>query len=576
MDALERDTNGSPPRLTIFHENRKMALQTIRKLMAKSGADFCMDALPPADSLTWIESALDEEEFPSLLIGSIGNRNVLTYLVPSSGGWEVRYCLRSIGDDRATSTMPLITGNEAITKSLIVPFKYFTDGTKTKKRMLSMIIRYYFLLQGHISKIDAWNDDFSRRLASVLRKAYEKTDGGRGTYKRSRETGETVEESSEPEDMESPNGLLPTNRNDVVDAPNSNVTENTPDGISCEGNSDLQQLWAYLAERDALRLLDNIPDADDMEFLDQTYILEAQPKKLFVGSHARSGDRIYAYMVRITQRGFHEIRFYVESARGSKTLMSAEATGKQRILHPFSKAYPRSTGPSEQADRARLTLMIKWYFIAAGIATDCVLHETKAYPERLRCALEYISDQMGANAVKSSGTVPMDGSIADESSESSYNPEERDIQTTLANEPTPKAPRFPQSAARKSAPSIVRRTILHGTPTQKPLPRASFSKSASPEAAPTPTAPPRNAKRSAEDEEFDALARLIMQQNALTKNLNDVDHELEVMDARFEAFQEKWKRERADLEKKRDDIQEQRATVRNMFKKRRTLDVESN
>ncbi|KAI4650698.1 hypothetical protein J4E93_003055 [Alternaria ventricosa] len=551
-----------------------MALQTIRKLMSKAGADSCMDALPPADSLTWIEPALDDEELPSLLIGSIGNRNILTYLVPSGGGWEVRYCLRSIGDDSATSTLPLITGDEAITKPLIVPFKHFTDGTKTKKRMLSMIIRYYFLLQGHISKIDAWNEDFSRRLSSVLRKAYGKTDGGHKTYKRPRETGETVEESSEPEDMESPNGLLSTNGNGVGHAPESTVTYDTPHGMSWDGNPDLQQLWVYLADRGSLRLLENIPDAHDMEFLDQTYILEAQPKKLFVGTHAKTEHRIYAYMVRLVQRGFHEIRFYLESARGTYMSMSAEATGKQRILHPFSKTYPRSTGPSEQADRARLTLMIKWYFIAAGIATDCVLHETKAYPERLRCALEYISDQMGPDAFKSSGTVPMDGSIADESSDSSYTPEKA-VQSTLANEPTPKAPRFPQSVARKSAPSIARRTIPNATPAQKPLPKTSFSKSASPEADATPTAPPRNSKRSAEDEEFDALTRLVMQQNALTKDLNNVDHELEVMDARFEAFQEKWKRERAELEKKRDEIQERRAEVRNMFKRRRTLDTES-
>ncbi|KAI4676759.1 uncharacterized protein J4E84_009353 [Alternaria hordeiaustralica] len=552
-----------------------MSLQTIRKLMAKAGADSCMDALPSADSLTWIENALDEAESPSLLIGNVGNRNVLTYLLPSGGGWEVRYCLRSIGDDRATSTLPSITGDEAMTKPLIVPFKYFTDGTKTKKRMLSMIIRYYFLLQGHISKIDAWNDDFSRRLSSVLRKVYGNTDGSHGTYKHPQETGETVEESSEPEDMESPNGLLPANRNGLVNAPESNVTYDTPHGMSWDGNPDLQLLWSYLAERGALRLLENIPDAHDMEFLDQTYILEAQPKKLFVGTHAKTEHRIYAYMVRIAQRGFHEIRFYLESARGTYASMSAEATGKQRILHPFSKTYPRSTGPSDPPDKARLTLMVKWYFIAAGIATDCVLHETKAYPERLRCALEYISDQMGPSAFKSSGTVPVDDSIADESSESSYTPEKANTQSTLANEPTPKAPRFPQSVARKSAPSIARRTIPHATTTQKPLPKTSFSKSASPEADATPTAPPRNSKRSAEDEEFDALTRLVMQQNALTKDLNNVDHELEVMDARFEAFQEKWKRERAELEKKRDEIEERRAEVRNMFKRRRTLDVES-
>ncbi|EDU46138.1 predicted protein [Pyrenophora tritici-repentis Pt-1C-BFP] len=44
--------------------------------------------------------------------------------------------------------------------------------------------------------------------------------------------------------------------------------------------------------------------------------------------------------------------------------------------------------------------MVKWYFIAAGIAKDCVLRETKAYPERLRSALEYIAKRMGAASVR--------------------------------------------------------------------------------------------------------------------------------------------------------------------------------
>jgi hypothetical protein len=44
--------------------------------------------------------------------------------------------------------------------------------------------------------------------------------------------------------------------------------------------------------------------------------------------------------------------------------------------------------------------MVKWYFIAAGIAKHCVLRETKAYPERLWSALEYISKRMGAASVR--------------------------------------------------------------------------------------------------------------------------------------------------------------------------------
>jgi flagellar motility protein MotE (MotC chaperone) len=95
-----------------------------------------------------------------------------------------------------------------------------------------------------------------------------------------------------------------------------------------------------------------------------------------------------------------------------------------------------------------------------------------------------------------------------------------------------------------------------------------------PEANPTPKAPPRSAKRSAEDETFESLSRLFVEQQALTNQLSSVDQELQVMDARFEAFQAKWERERAALKKKRDEIEGERSNVRNMFKKQRLLDAE--
>jgi hypothetical protein len=305
--------------------------------------------------------------------------------------------------------------------------------------------------------------------------------------------------------------------------------------------------------------------------VDQTYILEAQPKKLFIGSHTKSGDDIYAYMVLLQQRGFHEIRFYVESAHGHKTIMPAEITGRQRILHPFSKTYPRNTGPCEQADRARFTLMVKWYFIAAGIATDCVLEETKSYPGRFHAALGYIADRMGSAAVKSSKPVANkdaipDDATPDDASESSYVPEEIDVQPTPPREPPPKGLRLAGTITRKSAPSK--------STSQPTLRKSSFTRTSTPEETFTPEAPPRGAKRSAEDETFESLTRLVMKQHKLTKHLNDVDHDLEVMDARFEAFKEKWKRERAELEKKRDKIQEERSAVRNTFKKQKLLDIE--
>ena len=61
----------------------------------------------------------------------------------------------------------------------------------------------------------------------------------------------------------------------------------------------------------------------------------------------------------------------------------------------------------EQSERAQLTLMVKWYFVAAGVAKDCVLKETKAYPKRLRYTLEYIAKRMNPIVVQRMDSEPV-------------------------------------------------------------------------------------------------------------------------------------------------------------------------
>ncbi|KAG9194802.1 hypothetical protein G6011_04837 [Alternaria panax] len=547
-----------------------MDVDTILKLMAKYSARYYLKALPSAESMTWIEPS-GRKGPPMLVIGSIGHRNVLAYLL--SRGREVRYCLKHIDNESLPSASEQITCEEVLQQPLVAPFRNIVCKSKFKKRVLSMMVRYYFLSRGHLSSIDAWNDDFGKRFSTILRKMFWISSEGPVLRR-------IVERSPEPEEADSAYGLPSSSGSGEPKMPRSNVVEQQSPSIGTtdqwynEADPDLRRLREYLEEHDSLYLLDNIPDAEDVKFVDQTYILEAQPKKLFVGSHAKSGDDIYAYMVRLQLRGFHEIRFYVEGAHGYKTILPAEATGKHRILHPFSKTYPRSIGPSEQADRARLTLMVKWYFIAAGIAKDCVLRETKSYPERLRAALEYIADEMGPAAVKLPEPTATEDVTPDDGSESSYAPEESYNQPALSCEPLPNLPCFPPTFARKSAPSFARRAIFSESPSQPPLRKSSFAKTSNFEETPTLKASSRSAKRSAEDESFHSLTRLIMSQHNLTKHLNDVDHDLEVMDAQFEAFKEKWKRDRAELENKRDKIQEERSALRNMFKKQRLLDTE--
>jgi hypothetical protein len=335
MDALEDDFEGSPSQHPISPKNRKMTLGAIQRLMAKYGTDTLLNALPSANSMTWIEDALGDKP-PILVIGRMRTSDILAYLISGQGSGEVRYCLKHADDKRPPSLLEQMTCEEVLEKPLVAPFKDLECGMNFKKRVLSMMVRYYFLSRGCLNSLDSWNDDFGKRFSTVLKKTFQDSNGEPALHR-------TVEESSEPEDEDSAYGLRSISGNGEPTISNSDLvgrqslSKETPDRWNNEANPDFRRLREYLNQHHALYLLDNIPDAADIKFVDQTYILEAQPKKLFVGSHAKTGNDIYAYMVRIQLRGFHEIRFYTEDAHGHKTIIPAESTGKQRILHPFSK-----------------------------------------------------------------------------------------------------------------------------------------------------------------------------------------------------------------------------------------------
>jgi hypothetical protein len=170
------------------------------------------------------------------------------------------------------------------------------------------------------------------------------------------------------------------------------------------GSDDLAKLHHNLRARNEDHLLENIPGADEMLFVVQKSFFNAQPKKLFVGNHGTMNQDIYAYMV--SHGDCHIVKFYVEDPQKNTCVaITAAEVAKQSVLHPFDKTYPKDSHDIDQNQRARLTLMVKWYFIAAGIAKDCVLKETKAYPGRLRNALEYIAKRMGPAATERTSPV---------------------------------------------------------------------------------------------------------------------------------------------------------------------------
>jgi hypothetical protein len=81
--------------------------------------------------------------------------------------------------------------------------------------------------------------------------------------------------------------------------------------------------------------------------------------------------------------------------------------------------------------------------------------------------------------------------------------------------------------------------------------------------------PPHSTKRSAEDAEFAELARMVTEEQNLTKQINTVDHELEILEMRRQTFMEKWEKDHTAVMEKRARIYQERSDVRKQFKRQR-------
>ncbi|CAO2655030.1 Nn.00g117630.m01.CDS01 [Neocucurbitaria sp. VM-36] len=541
-----------------------MALDSLRRGMAEYGVDRILDSLPSHESLEWIPLSAASPP-TALVLGSFEEFDILAFLVKlGDKPREVRYCLRPNDSVASSYSIRTILQDEVVQLSLKAPFKYNAEVSKGGKRKFSMVIKWYFMARGLIQNAFTGDDtDNWKRFADALRRIDARQRAERGGIQEdqpdnARETPTKLEDSLEVEEPGSAYRLRSRDKMNSEPQQVGNDQPTTPDNMSAvagaseDDNPDLTKLREHLDSYGLLYLLMNIPEADEVQFVTQNRLPEAQPKKLFIGHHAKTGDEIYAYM-RPT-KGHHEMNFYVENSLACTGLSTEEVT-KQRILHPFNKTYPKSSA-IDQADRARLTLIVKWYFIAAGIAKNIVLKETKAYPDRLRAALEYIAQRMGSAAVEPPESVTTsDGADADV-----------DLQRVNNTRSRPGASSPPAPAA--SSPSAHHK---------QPSPQSSTQE------------PPRGTKRSAEDAEFEDLARIISQDQDLTQKINDVDQEIEIKDiqrqnfldkldeerqnflekleVQRQIFMEKWEKQNNDIMEKREKLDASRMDVRQRFKK---------
>ncbi|KAJ4330886.1 hypothetical protein N0V87_009617 [Didymella glomerata] len=496
-----------------------MALSIIRQRIAYYGAGDLLAALPAHNLMRWVPHPAATPP-TALVIGAYDGRDILAFMTSFSGRPpKVQYCFKPANRRLNAATAQPLSLDEVVKLPLNTPFRYNADTSEPGKSNFGIVIQWYFM-----KKIEHEVDCDYVKYCPRLYKALKRID----------------EEQRAEKDFERPEPEEPKGAQDQCSGhrshPDIEVEMTRQPGIPVksplvsvrdEEHSDLDKLHRYLESYGALHLLNNLPGPDEARFVDQDLFLDAQPRKLFVGYHRQEGSDIYAYMRK--SRKFHEIKFFIEDTRApSKTAIRSEDVAKQRILHPFNKTYPKCTRSIGQDERARLTLIVKWYFIAAGIATDCVLRETKSYPERLRSALEYIAKRMEVAPARTPlvryerQTEP--GTTSEEASQTI---DENHIQSTLAAITTnvlsspvtsiaaPLRPSTDHAAQLNKSSSVVNAPELQGT------------------------------KRTAEDAEFDDLAELVSQvlnaDRDLTRKIHDVDKQIELLQTQREDLIEKRK-----------------------------------
>ncbi|KAH6612383.1 hypothetical protein C7974DRAFT_322549, partial [Boeremia exigua] len=421
---------------------------------------------------------------------------------------------------------------------LNAPFKYNADTSEPGKSNFGVVIQWYFM--GKIKhKVDYDYIKYCPRLYNALKKI--------DAEKRAEKTVEILgpEEPRGAEYQRSGHRGHPGIGAGITSrliTPVKSPAESLLVNISNDEHSDLDKLHTYLDSYGALYLLKNLPDPDEVQFLNQSFLVDAQPRKLLIGHHKERDNEIYAYMRK--SRKFHEIKFYIEDLRASsKTAIRSEDVAKQRILHPFDKTYPKGTHSIGQDEKARLTLMVKWYFIAAGIAKDCVLRETKAYPERLRNALEYIAKRMGAASIRPP-VVGYERQTEPETTSEEANPVIDKSHVQLC--PAEVTPNLSSSRIQTNSDS-PRPSTTHVEQLDK-----SSNTVDDPEV--------RGRKRTAEDAEFEDLAEIVSQvltvDRDLTNQINDIDKQIEL------------------LQTQRRDLVEERKDVKRRFR-RQTLAIAS-
>lgn len=376
-----------------------------------------LELLPAHDTMQWRTYSLKDPQ-AVLVISCFDDYELLACKERSSAGlFTLQYCSQrrdSVVRSWLTTEIPasIVEQDMVVDLPLGEPFKYSADSDPIAHGQsdLSVLIQWYFLSHGN-NDIISDVDEYCTRFHQTLRNIESQLASKGSLYNADLSTRVLGERkaSGSPEAHCSPTqGWL------------TSLKRQSPG--ACDAWDPVYGKLVDLLGNDASpHLLKDLPRPNISHFVQEENPLQnALLRKLPIGQCRDTQHRIYAYMR--GWGGHYRVELYVEE-REQRAQLKTTDVAKHVVYHPFNKTYPENCEDIDKDGKVRLSLLIKWYFVVAGVANDGALKEMNNYAERLRSMLHWVQGRMHSTAHADKHDQDLFGVVApNEDSENSLSP----------------------------------------------------------------------------------------------------------------------------------------------------------
>ncbi|KAF2660997.1 hypothetical protein K491DRAFT_687805 [Lophiostoma macrostomum CBS 122681] len=502
------------------------------------------------DDPEWQSIDLVDEEGAKhyIVIGKLGDLDILAGL----NGKGAHYLLKDPSGTRIDTIIPAEHLEGGILKS---PFRYLHSTSKSEKRRVGHLIKYYFMRSDRFEgsfpgDLREYNKRFHGMLLEIKAKKMEDITNQLPipglTYNRpvSELEGEEpsthnqleddksfthneleAEETSahnqfEDEDSESQNHEQgPTSKSHTESTASYDPAEND--------NSEFSIVYLQLRNRGFLPLWEQLSDRNDVVFEHCDGLPDgAHPMTLLVGEHKLTQRPIWAYLHK--SRSVYDVAFLLDNDDSSEANeIGIKEVCKENLESPFDLTF-ENLSKVKKTEQLHLKTIIKWYFVAAGALTEGLLHESpRDFPQRLMNTLEYI------DKIRALKWNEQQASLAEELSE--LDADEETPQLDADDNEIPESP-LPNTATPSDTPSTIDELVVSKSVQQV-----------------TPESLPEEAEVSSE-----TLMEMLQEDSRLQKGLGDLDTKIAGL-----------KRKREEIETEIENVMEERRAMESARKKAR-------